>query len=95
MRRNTVKRKAKRTARKPHPDVRWVIGLVAGDRRAKSYEVAHAMQGKHLVCGRAKKVKWNGYRRARIVKFVKPAPYETKCKRCLGILHPTPGRRKR
>lgn len=39
-----MKRRAKRaTPHKSQPDVKWVIGLVAGDRRAKSYEVAHAM----------------------------------------------------
>lgn len=90
-----MKRKIKKKAKTMKPNVMWVIGLVSGDRRAKSYEVAHAIVGKHLVCGRAKRVKWNGYRRARIVRFVKPAPYETKCKRCLGVLYPTPGRRKR
>lgn len=86
------------TTTKQTPKIRdydWVVGLVSGDIRAKSFEVAHAKSGAKLVCGRARTVKWAGYKKKRIVKFIPAALYERRCKRCLHVLFPARRRGKR
>jgi len=63
----------------------WVIGLVVSQGRkwrGRSFAVAHAKVGRRLACGRGSIVKWAGYKKARIVAFSKPGPFERRCKRC-------------
>jgi len=95
MKRKAKKKQQAKTTKFRSDDYVWVVGLVPGDIRAKSFEVAHAKRGSKLLCGRARTVKWAGYKRKRIARFVAPAPYERKCKRCLFVIYPPQPRRKR
>lgn len=76
-------------------EIDWVVGLVTGELRAKSFEVAHAKHGGKLLCGRTRLVKWAGYKRRRITSFVKAAAYERHCRRCLNVIFPPKPRRRR
>lgn len=73
-------------------DVAWMIGIIF-ERRAKSFEVAHAVVKGKILCGRSRTVKWAGYKRAKIARFVKASAYERHCRRCLDVLHPPRPRR--
>ena len=76
-------------------DVEWVVGLVAGQLRAKSFEVAHARGGDgKLLCGRSRTVRWAGHKKRKIVSYARPAEYERHCRRCLDVLYPFVGRQR-